>query len=592
MSMEEDQPWELIDELMAEVIPPQDVPPQVNPEMTGTKSPDEVPLGHGPTPPQRQQSRSKRHHHEHEGSSKFGVQTTSVIAEKPEQPTDKVLKSEGERFSRTDFALRAEQAFQQTSFHTTSRFVERFGSMPPSTNAYDLQPRPARARDDGDVDPRRPLTATFPTPAEKDTVELKLWRENAELRQALQDERNRAQQARQTTEDFHNYARSNTVATQDKEAFAEMNIKLHSEIAKLKTELDDARSHIFSLQPYRQKLTPKEVEQDFDDLVTSISEWVQKFIEPTIDNEKAFQQAVERARKDPEDVVILKQYMGCHPDLIHGCLYPETDVDIIVSIILRFISEFVFQSGIPGNVKHLGEAISQIEASMQSHVEPKRDQFALRTWKAEAFNAILFSPAYKSERSAWRKHLVVDLAKGFKLFRTEKEFVPFCISCQDAVIEPAIRLHEKLLTSTHHFYLDTNPYIISNQQRGLEMNPEFFENLDNLQCENILQNRKHFNAIKLDPSPTFEELKETLTNVLTVVPGMYMRQIGKGDAIKPPVVVRKQQVLVAFGSQEKRDRFLCKGQRTLMNYIYFGHKEKEKEREESRLGAWAKITWG
>ena len=187
------------------------------------------------------------------------------------------------------------------------------------------------------------------------------------------------------------------------------------------------------------------------------------------------------------------------------------------------------------------------------------------------------SPAYQTERHRWRIQLVDTLSHAFKLFLEDNEYKPFCVSCQEAVIEPAIRLHEKLLTSTHHFYLDTNPYILWNQQRELEMNPEFFQHLDDLHCENILQNRKQFVAEKLNPIPTFEELKVNLTNVLTVVPGLYMRQVGKGNAIKPPVVVRKQQILVAYGTPETMDRFRLMtkgtGQATLMSYIYFGQAE-------------------
>lgn len=36
---------------------------------------------------------------------------------------------------------------------------------------------------------------------------------------------------------------------------------LQAEVAGLKAELDEARSHIFSLQPYRKDLTPKEIGQ-------------------------------------------------------------------------------------------------------------------------------------------------------------------------------------------------------------------------------------------------------------------------------------------------------------------------------------------
>lgn len=189
------------------------------------------------------------------------------------------------------------------------------------------------------------------------------------------------------------------------------------------------------------------------------------------------------------------------------------------------------------------------------------------------------------------KDLTLNLVAGFKLFRKEKDHVAFCYSCQDTVIKPALRLHEKLLTSTHHFYLDINPHIVWNHQRDLEMSPDFFENLDKLQCDNILQNRKHFNVEKLDPAPTLEDLKINLTNVLSVVPGLFMRQIGKGDAIKPPIVVRKQQVLVAYGSPDKKQKFMDKGQRTLLSYIYFAQKERERTAE-NPWTAWRHIAWG
>jgi hypothetical protein len=154
------------------------------------------------------------------------------------------------------------------------------------------------------------------------------------------------------------------------------------------------------------------------------------------------------------------------------------------------------------------------------------------------------------------KVLTLNLVAGFKLFHEGKDSVAFCFNCQDNVIKPALRLHEKLLASTHYFYLDINSHIVWNRQRELESSPSFFENLDKLQCDNILQNRKHLNLEKLEPRPTLEDLRANLTNVLTVCPGLYMRQVGKGDAIKPPIVVRKQQVLVAYGDPEKRQTFM------------------------------------
>jgi len=101
------------------------------------------------------------------------------------------------------------------------------------------------------------------------------------------------------------------------------------------------------------------------------------------------------------------------------------------------------------------------------------------------------------------------------------------------------------------------------------MSPDFMDNLSKLKCENILQNRRPFILSKLNPVPTREELCEDLVNVATIVPGLYLRQVGKGDAIKPPIVVRAQQVLVAWGTQEQREKFVNSNERTLMSQIFY-----------------------
>ena len=47
----------------------------------------------------------------------------------------------------------------------------------------------------------------------------------------------------------------------DEDSLAESNFKMKSEIKRLGAELEDARSHIFSLQSYRKDLTPEEVKR-------------------------------------------------------------------------------------------------------------------------------------------------------------------------------------------------------------------------------------------------------------------------------------------------------------------------------------------
>lgn len=214
------------------------------------------------------------------------------------------------------------------------------------------------------------------------------------------------------------------------------------------------------------------------------------------------------------------------------------------------------------------------------------DLFSVRTWTAEAYNALLSSPPFRSVRERRRKEMTVELATILKVFCKKDKFQWLCENIDDNCIWPAMKLYEKLQVSTHHFYLDINPYIMWGPGADLNTSPEFIDSLKNLDCKNILQSRRAFNLAKMDPEPSKKELYHHLLNVCTVVPALYMRQIGQKDAIKEPIVVRKQQMLVAYGPEDKRRKFVEKGDRPIIAHIY--HAKNERSGGES----WAPFRWG
>jgi len=103
--------------------------------------------------------------------------------------------------------------------------------------------------------------------------ELRLWRENAELRRELELEKKRREEQSSRADQAQSVAATLQEQLDVQEArlnsslveIAEGNDvlagvvgNLKKENAELKAELEDARSHIFSLQPYRKDLTPEE----------------------------------------------------------------------------------------------------------------------------------------------------------------------------------------------------------------------------------------------------------------------------------------------------------------------------------------------
>ncbi|KAF4461316.1 hypothetical protein FALBO_11891 [Fusarium albosuccineum] len=359
-----------------------------------------------------------------------------------------------------------------------------------------------------------------------------------------------------------------TEVERSSEALATKVEELTDENKALREQLNDAQSHIFSLQPYRKDLTPEEVGQEYDTLVEHIQDWVQKFMDPWLeDHDEGVEAMLAAARKRVTEANKFKRVLHQYPDLVHGSGFPETDEDIVTSIIMRFLHDNIFQTVLYGAIHNYVEVVSFIENNMQASVEPKRDLFSVRSWTAEAYNALLSAPQFKSVREKRRKEMTMELADTLKIFFKKDKWQWFCENLSERCVGPAMKLYEKMQVSTHHFYLDINPFIV---WMGGELNtsPEFIDSVKKLDCKNVLKNRKAFSLDRLDPPPSKKELYHRLLNVCTVVPALYMRQIGQRDAIKEPMVVRKQQMLVAWGPEEKRRAYRENGERTLMSHLY------------------------
>ena len=108
-------------------------------------------------------------------------------------------------------------------------------------------------------------------------------------------------------------------------------------------------------------------------MIEKIQDWVQKLMEPWLDDpDTGAEELMSMARKRPHETTKFKRTLQHYPDLVHGAMYPETDEDIIVAIIMRYINDNIFQKLLYGAIHHYTEVISFIENQMQSTVEPKR----------------------------------------------------------------------------------------------------------------------------------------------------------------------------------------------------------------------------
>ncbi|KAK5658680.1 hypothetical protein OQA88_2076 [Cercophora sp. LCS_1] len=389
-------------------------------------------------------------------------------------------------------------------------------------------------------------------------------RETHELRSQLNDETTRADQAerafqilQQRIDDSRGDSIGNHhVNGNELEA-------LRAENRDLKAKLDDARSHIFSLQPYIKELTAEEVGADYDAIINNISDWAFSLVQPTLDDAKRMDAVLSNGKKDPAAVREFRQAVSQHADLMSASKLPDTDVDIIMALTSRYVHDCILQQPLLGEFRSELRIIEALVDSMNTNKAQARDLYMTRTWRAEALTAILNSTRYQAMRADRAYTLARDLMLKLRVLTAgSSEMMGHSVkSCMDQIITPTILLHEKVLTSIHHFY---HRFSLLRAENTRE---QFLMELPSLKCENVLQNRKAFVLAELDSQPAQEQRSKDLHLVMTVAPAYFIRKIGKSNELKEPTLVRKQHVLVRWGSDDEWDIFVASGQRTLVDRL-------------------------
>ncbi|KAI0125115.1 hypothetical protein BJ170DRAFT_488820 [Xylariales sp. AK1849] len=344
---------------------------------------------------------------------------------------------------------------------------------------------------------------------------------------------------------------------------------LNAQLKETKVELKDTRAHILSLQPFVRDISPEEVARDFDDLHTSVCNWVEKWLTPVFDDDDCCSEVLVNIHKNILRSAGIRSMMNSQPDLLRASHFPDTDQDVVVGMIMRFLHHEVFSKVLYDTCPNHIDILQQIEDSMRTNVQPRRDIFAVRNWRAEAFNSLVNHTEFIPIRDQRRRQLTVAMGKPFLLFRPQSPNDIYR-SLDADILKPAIRLQDKIQTSIHHFYFELNPYDLSapgdpdDRPRAASL----LDEIEKTDCEDVLNNRKRFDLGKLSPAPSRAEILDMLYPICITCPRLMMRQVGRGDVIREPTVVRKQKVLVAWGPPESRIESLEEEQQTLMNAVY------------------------
>lgn len=103
-----------------------------------------------------------------------------------------------------------------------------------------------------------------------------------------------------------------------------------------------------------------------------MSEWTYKFAVPVLNDAVAVDFISSMARKRAAEVGRLRKMLADHKDLAHGTMFPDTDLELVNAIIMRYLHDNIFQKTLYGAFSNCVEALNFVEQNMQNNVHPRR----------------------------------------------------------------------------------------------------------------------------------------------------------------------------------------------------------------------------
>ncbi|KAI0891903.1 hypothetical protein F4806DRAFT_506250 [Annulohypoxylon nitens] len=322
---------------------------------------------------------------------------------------------------------------------------------------------------------------------------------------------------------------------------------LHNDNVRLSYEVRERESQIFSLQPYHQELTVHEAKNEYINLVSNVKDFVDHWTSSILQSDELQTKSLLWAGRHRISIKSFKSYLAKWKDLYNTLIdFSSLDMDqeILVSYILRFLQDFLFVPHLTHS--NLDSAVEFIDSSMRNNANPKLDEYAVRSWRSQTNLAIVMSPVVVQQRQQYGHKLSIVLAEALNFVIQGKDREAFIKSISTEVIDQALKLQQRFVTSTNTFIMGTHTRVHPGQKFEGDITQ-----LEDLDCTNVAANMRKFNIDKLNSA---KELHQELFIVFSLCPALLVSQASRGRSLEELTIVSKEEILVAW--KEEYDAFL------------------------------------
>lgn len=145
-------------------------------------------------------------------------------------------------------------------------------------------------------------------------------------------------------------------------------------------ELEEAHDEIFRLQPYQEHISVRQASIEYDEVYDKVQTWVEKLLDPIMDDERIRAAVLQRARNDPRMINgLTRQLTPCERQALK---FQGTEPHILTALVMRIVQKETWEKKFAGINQGELQFVSFIERNMGA-LEPHRGKWNLAVKLAE-----------------------------------------------------------------------------------------------------------------------------------------------------------------------------------------------------------------
>ncbi|PHH88277.1 hypothetical protein CDD83_7761 [Cordyceps sp. RAO-2017] len=368
------------------------------------------------------------------------------------------------------------------------------------------------------------------TTAQKPTLEVKLADE-VRLRRFTEDVLDSRQEELEQQEQENKKLSKKMESLQKELAEAQRQlIEARSQSRAKAKQLQDAKDHIFRLQPRRKDITESEAQEAYKKLCSNVQRWVENRLPPVLDEMESGRL---RSRSAGAHAA---RFASLIREPARRCLSAhQSDEHHVIAVIMYYLWLAFFAKTFycPLDSSDDDTTLTWIDELESTMSKLPRDAAHCREWRSETLTALTSQATFKSRRTSYINVVSDDLATLLSMVVPKAPLADLQSSVRRTIVEPAAEFAQKLQLASSIFSLK---WPARNASTRLEV----------YECINLASG-----GLVLDLGSL--SARQKVTYMFDVAPGLFVERVEVGKKA-PLKAIYRPNVLVYAGDGDVPQR--------------------------------------